>query len=203
MSIRALIVSVCAMATAIVACGPSFQVVYEGDARFEHCYALDETASVPMQEKTECWTQWTRSYTYGQTRNRIDYAQARAKSLSEAHLMPTDEAVMGAAPGEGVGRVGRDEPVTTNAFAPPPKTMSDVDAGTPSATLDETPKKVENGSIVAVTPRLPLGAIVPTVTPREACTDRCKGEWLECRATCKSKCGACDHTYGGCMKSCF
>ena len=26
-----------------LACGPSFQAIYEGNSRFEHCYALDES----------------------------------------------------------------------------------------------------------------------------------------------------------------
>jgi hypothetical protein len=37
-----------------VACGPSFQVMYEGDSRFEHCYALDENPNVLMQQKSDC-----------------------------------------------------------------------------------------------------------------------------------------------------
>ena len=67
-------------ALGVVACGPSFQVVYEGDARFEHCYALDETPQISMQEKSDCWSTWIRSYTNGQTRNRVDYAAMRAKA---------------------------------------------------------------------------------------------------------------------------
>jgi hypothetical protein len=192
---------------AVVACGPSFQVVYEGDARFEHCYALDETASVPMAEKTDCWTQWMKSYTYGQTRNRVDYASTRAKALREVPVMPTDEAVMSAAPGEGLGRVGRDLPVTTNAFEAPPKTMAQADAGRRAVSPPEGAEaKLETAADEPPqqqSPQLPLGAIVPQTTPREPCTDRCRSEWQTCRATCRGKCGACDRSYGGCMKRCF
>ncbi len=126
-------------ALAVAACGPSFQVVYEGDARFEHCYALDETATVSMQEKTECWTQWSRSYTYGQTRNKIDYAATRAKALRDVPASPTDEAVMSAAPGGGAVRpLGQDEPVPTSAFTPPPQTMRESDAGPAPAPVPDT-----------------------------------------------------------------
>jgi len=180
----------------LAACGPSFQVVYEGDARFEHCYALDEVPTVAMQEKTDCWNQWMRSYTYGQTRNRIDYAASRAKALRDVPVMPTDEAVMGAAPGEGTGRVGKDEPLTTNAFAPPPKTQNDGDAGPASAAP-------ENTAVVTTHPGVPLGVVLPSTTPHEPCTDRCRSEWEVCRGACKGKCAACDHSYGGCMKRCF
>ena len=190
---------------ALLACGPSFQVVYEGDARFEHCYALDDTPTISLEDKTDCWSQWVRSYTYGQTRNRIDYASGRAKALRAVPAMPTDEAIMSAAPGEGTSRVGHDEPVTTNAFAPPPTTMSAVDAGNSSRL--ETPADENPGPpspIRPVNPNLPVGSVVPDTTPRESCTDRCRGEWQVCRASCKSgKCALCDKSYGGCMKRCF
>jgi len=189
----------------LAACGPSFQVVYEGDARFEHCYALDDTPTISLEEKTDCWSQWVRSYTYGQTRNRIDYASGRAKALRAVPAMPTDEAIMSAAPGEGISRVGHDEPATTNAFAPPPTTMSAVDGGGQSrleTAADENPTLP--APVRPVNPNLPVGAIVPDVTPRESCTDRCRGEWQVCRASCKpGKCAVCDRSYGGCMKSCF
>jgi hypothetical protein len=184
---------------AVAACGPSFQVVYEGDARFEHCYALDETQSVSLQEKSDCWTQWLRSHTYGQTRNRIDYAAMRAKALRDAPVTPTDEAVMSAAPGGGVGRpVGQDEPVTTNAFATPPKTMGEVEAareaGAPEKAGSEPPAAMSR----AVT------SPAPETTPAEACTDRCRAAWQRCRPKCKAgACRVCDDTYGRCMKRCF
>ncbi len=182
---------------AMAACGPSFQVVYEGDARFEHCYALDDTPTVPMQEKTDCWTQWMTNYTYGQTRNRVDYAAMRAKALRDAHAIPTDEALMGAVPGGGIGRaVGRDEPVTTNAFAPPPKTMAEGDAG-----ADQPPPATVAPPLAPVAP---LVTSTPPATPHEGCTDRCRNRWQSCHATCKSaRCGECDTFYGGCMKRCF
>ncbi len=179
----------------LVACGPSFQVIYEGDARFEHCYALDELPQISMDEKSECWSQWTKSYTYGQTRNRVDYATMRAKALREVPAAPTDEALMSAAPGEGTGRaVGHDEPATTNAFAPPPTTMSDVDGGAAQAGgtgMDQ----------IHVPGTTPASAPPP---PREPCTDRCRSEWGTCKGACRAKgCVACDTSYGGCMKRCF
>ena len=85
---------------AVAACGPSFQAVYEGNARFEHCYALEENPQVSMPEKAACWRDWSEHYTYGQTRDRVHYATARYVALSEARDAPTDEALMMAAPGE-------------------------------------------------------------------------------------------------------
>jgi len=182
-------------------CGPSYQVVYEGDARFEHCYALDDTPTAPMQDKTDCWTQWMRSYTYGQTRNRVDYAAMRAKALQEAHQAPTDEAMMGAAPGGGTARViGQDEPVTTNAFASPPKTMSEGDAGA-GAPGAPAPPLVR---LVPVAPFTPAEAATQP-TPGGACTAACRVKWETCRESCKlaMTCRGCDKTYGKCVQRCF
>jgi hypothetical protein len=184
---------------ALAACGPSFQVVYEGDARFEHCYAIDDTPTVSMQEKTDCWTQWMKSYRYGQTRNRVDYAAMRAAALQEAHVAPTDEAVMSAAPGGGIGNtIGLDEPVTTNPFATPPKTMSDGDGGHDAGPVE---KAVTVSVTVAATGSTSSAA--PSA-PGEGCTDSCRTTWQTCRAPCKGHaCGACDKKYSSCMKKCF
>jgi hypothetical protein len=42
----------------LAGCGPSFQAVYDGDVRFEHCYALDESPNAPMAAKKDCWRDW-------------------------------------------------------------------------------------------------------------------------------------------------
>jgi hypothetical protein len=195
------------VAVGSLACGPSFQVVYEGDARFEHCYALDETATVSMQEKTDCWTQWSRRYTYGQTRNRVDYAATRAKALREVPSLPTDEAVMSAAPGGGATRpLGQDEPVTTNAFATPPKTMSDGDAG-----LETSPENGSVNTMVSTTVR-PAVAVVPAVAapvpPAAACAGSCLNTFTSCQGASTGTSlpparRTCDASYTGCMKKCF
>jgi hypothetical protein len=109
-------------ALAGAACGPSFQTVYENDARFEHCYALDETPTAAMTRKADCWNDWTKNHTYGQTRDRVEYARARYDALSTVPQLPTDEAMMAAAPGEGTNADTAAAPTPTSAFAPPPKT---------------------------------------------------------------------------------
>ncbi len=195
------LVGVAAVAV-VVACGPSFQVVYEGDARFEHCYAIDDTPTVPMQEKTECWTEWMKRYTYGQTRNRVDYAAMRAKALQEAHSAPTDEAIMGAAPGGGTARVtGQDEPVTTNAFATPPKTMSDGDGGVTEGGTSPQPVV----KLVPVAPFAPANEASGPPTPGHACTTACRSTWETCRGDGGKALAnrTCDKTYGRCMQKCF
>ena len=69
-----------------LACGPSFQAIYEGNARFEHCYALEENPQARMPDKAACWRDWSERYTYGQTQDRVHYATARYVALSELSL---------------------------------------------------------------------------------------------------------------------
>ncbi len=117
----------------LIGCGPSFQALYEGDARFEHCYAVEEDGAVSMQKKADCWRDWTDHYTYGQTRDRVQYASMRYRALTSTNL-PTDEGMMSAAPGEGNGDQNGTALAPTNAFAPPPTTA----AATPGSTAKST-----------------------------------------------------------------
>jgi hypothetical protein len=78
--------ALCAVAAA--GCGASIQAVYEGDVRFEHCMALDQQANVKTMIKRACWTEWIAFYTYGQTRDRVKYAQRRVAILNGA--VPAD-----------------------------------------------------------------------------------------------------------------
>src|SRR4051812_27521825 len=90
---RALCVILAIGATAAgLGCGASFQAIYEGNARFERCYAMEERPQTPLVEKANCWQDWSERYTYGQTRDRIHYATARYVALSQS--VPTDEAMM-------------------------------------------------------------------------------------------------------------
>src|SRR5438132_1270050 len=100
------------------ACGPSFQTIYENDARFEHCYAIDDSATSTLDQKARCWKDWKEHHTFGQTRDRVEYAQSRSVALNQADV-PTDEAMMHAAPGEVGEHQQLTAPTPTNAFAPP------------------------------------------------------------------------------------
>ena len=111
-----------------IACGPSFQTIYENDARFEHCYALDDSATTSLANlKARCWKDWKEHHTFGQTRDRVEYAQSRYVALNSTEL-PTDEAMMHAAPGEVGEHQQLTAPTPTNAFVAPPSTANE-DAG--------------------------------------------------------------------------
>ena len=50
--------------------------------RFEHCNRLDLDEQATKSDCKKCWTTWLTDYTYGQPRDRIDYARRRALALS-------------------------------------------------------------------------------------------------------------------------
>lgn len=100
-------------ATGVVACGPSFQAVYECDVHFEHCYALDET-SASADAKKECWRDWLHGYTYGQSRDRVEYGGTRYSQLSLDPTLPSEDVPSTPAKRDIAA------PVPTSAFAPPP-----------------------------------------------------------------------------------
>ena len=188
-----------AMATGL-ACGPSFQAIYEGNARFEHCYALEETAPAPLDEKAECWHDWSQRYTFGQTRDRIHYATARYVALSQS--VPTDEAMMMAAPGMAQRTSTITAPTPTNAFAPPPKVLeqADASAGTPSLP-SELPRIVgTGGSSRDAGPGLAADASATPIRaslPGAECADACGAQFSACKGA------ACDKTYRACMRACM
>ncbi len=78
----------CSLVALTAGCGPSFQVIYEGNSRFEHCYALEESRQRTTSEKIDCWRDWSERYTYGQTRDRIQYATERYVTLAEKLNLP-------------------------------------------------------------------------------------------------------------------
>jgi hypothetical protein len=197
-----------ALATSLVACGPSFQAIYEGDQRFEHCYALDDNPTSSMADKGNCWRDWMQNYTYGQTRDRVEYAAVRQRALSRV-AMPTDEAMMAAAPGQVVSRSVA-TPAPTSAFAPPPKTMHETEprataAAPPSLPSPASTQPAPAGSVVFVTPTQPLSK--GASPPGAACHDACDRSWQSCggggdKPDAKPD-GPCGKTYRACMRGCF
>ncbi|MCL2777281.1 MAG: hypothetical protein FWD73_04690 [Polyangiaceae bacterium] len=185
---------------AACACGPSFQAIYEGNARFEHCYALEENPRTTMRAKADCWRDWSEHYTYGQTRDRVEYAVARYVALSRLRSAPTDEAMMNAAPGMRPRVTTITAPAPTNAFAPPPKIL--VELGDAQA-----PRSLVTG----LAPREAASVSVASPTPGAVCADRCLKTFRTCGLSCEgagsssagAPCNACDGSYRTCMRACF
>jgi hypothetical protein len=178
--------ALCALAA--VACGPSFQAVYECDVHFEHCYAVD-MSDLAIAEKRLCWREWLAGYTYGESRDRVEHARSRLQALSSDD--PTSWSLDGAASGDLLSPGPLSHPVVStplpvNAFSPPPS-VSDVhlDASTDGAPRDG-------------------GAQSEAALPGEACGDACARARTSCRDGCNgAACAACDHAYRSCMPPCF
>jgi hypothetical protein len=170
-----------ALCLGVLACGPSFQTVYEGDVRFEHCYALDGT-SAPIEAKKECWRRWLHDYTNGQSMDRVEYAATRFSQLSLGPTLPSEES-QEARPRRRTSTVAA--PVPTSAFAPPPNLASSAPA---TATLAPNAAAREGG----------------VRAPASECSDGCAEHWSACHGTCQgTACDACDTTYRSCVPACF
>jgi hypothetical protein len=193
------VLGVVALGSAL-ACGPSFQAIYEGNARFEHCYALEENAATVIPEKADCWRDWSEHYTYGQTRDRIHYATARYVALSQSSSVPTDEAMMMAAPGMTPRQSTITAPAPTNAFAPPPKVLEDYgDASTARpARPSEVPMVVGVGASSASAKAAPPAPPPLPPLPATECGDSCKTKFRDCDAG-----ATCEKPYRACMRACF
>jgi hypothetical protein len=189
------------VAFAPLGCGPSFQAIYEGDQRFEHCYALDDNPVASLDDKGKCWRDWMQNSTYGQTRDRVEYAAVRQRALSRLAI-PTDEAMMQAAPGQVVSRSVA-TPAPTSAFAPPPKTMGDADPHAPGPAAAALPQEAQ-GRVVFVAPAPAANGMNAAAAPPSAdCQDGCTHTWQACGGKSDKPDPACAKAYKTCMRGCF
>jgi len=171
------------------ACGPSVQSIYEGNVRFEHCYRLDLEVDTAPTHRRACWSEWLGMYTYGQPRDRIEYARRRMHAFANGDVnRPTLD----------IGDDRKAEarqfylvvPAPTSVHAPPPPiaTRWYGDAGTapPSPTTEQVQ------------------------APEDKCNAACRDTFSKCQAPCgpaasisDPACMLCDADYKGCMKRCF
>jgi hypothetical protein len=159
-------------------CAPSFESVHEGSLRFEHCYRLDHDPEVPANQREYCWNEWVRVYTYGQTRDRVDYAGRRLRVLR-------GEPLPGVSPA----------PATTSQLQPeaPPLAVVPTASAAPPAPSNEPPSKVDAPSN---TQELPL----------IGCSRSCETALRDCKANCQvapKGCAPCDPAYKDCLGRCF
>ena len=169
------------VAVVTLACGPSFQAVYESDVQFEHCYGLD-MSTVSADAKRRCWQEWFAGYTYGQSRDRIDYAIARLTEPSSG------AAAMGAlAPAASAPAAG--SPLPKDAFVAPPNVSDGHGDSSPQADAGATSGPAH---------------VLAARAPGADCADECSQRWSTCYGSCRDgTCTACDHAYRSCMPPCF
>jgi hypothetical protein len=175
------------------ACGPSVQSIYEGNVRFEHCYRLDLEVDTAPTHRRACWSEWLSMYTYGQPRDRIEYARRRLHSFANGDT---------ARPTLDVGDDKQAEarqfylvvPAPTSVHAPPPPiaTRWYGDAGTAPA-----PPTTEQ-------------VAAPVSAPQDKCNDACREKLGNCQHDCTPDggkpdpaCKICESDYKTCMKRCF
>jgi hypothetical protein len=177
---RSLFLLAACSATGVLACGASINVVYESEVRFEHCMALEELPEGKATTQKACWDEWIKYYTFGQTRDRVDYARMRQKRLSGESDF-TEEAWSPPALAQ------RAVPEPTSVLAPPPMMITDAGAS-PDVGLD------------AAATSAPI--VEP---PAAACATTCREGWNPCKQACKNAAceKACERKYRACMKRCF
>ena len=178
------------------ACGPSVQSIYEGNVRFEHCYRLDLEVDTAPTHREACWKEWLSRYTYGQPRDRIDYARRRVHAFAGG-----DTARPRLVLDEGKPAEARQfylvvpSPTSGHASPPPIATRWYGDAGAPPA-----PTIAESAAAESVAP----------AAPEDRCSRACRDHYSDCARPCDSdagkpepSCKACDPDYKTCMKRCF
>jgi hypothetical protein len=166
--------------------------VYEGKVRFEHCYRLDLDTNIAPSHREACWREWTERYTYGQTRDRLDYARRRISTLASG-----DRRRPQLAPSEETGATAPAEaPVPTSVHAPPPPLAKPV-----------TPV-IDAGAEAAPAPSAEVKDAGPA-PPGADCTPACETAWRACFGRCdpdagrRSTCGACKADYSQCLQRCL
>lgn len=200
--------SVCLALVLSSSCGPSVQSIYEGSVRFEHCYRLDLDLDVAPGHREACWKRWLATYTYGQPRDRIEYARRRVRAFAAGDS---------SRPGLNVGSEHRPQdrqfylvvPAPTSVHAPPPPIATRVRG------FDAEPPPKESAAPPAAS------------TPGATCARDCRAAWDSCRAACEAEsgeqsdrnakpdatapkkkspgnaCKSCEPDYKACMKRCF
>jgi hypothetical protein len=170
-------------AASTLSCGASIRALYESDVRFEHCMALDARPDVKPTLRRACWEEWASFYTFGQTRDRIDYAYLREKQLTNASDF--DE---GDAP---TARQASVAPDPTSAIAPPPLLMAAADGGAPDAAAPEVDPEAEERRAVHARCTSDCEAASDTCNnickTSAPCVKVCAARQLRCAARCDAK----------------
>jgi hypothetical protein len=160
----------------LLGCGPSFEAIQEGDLRFAHCDRLDLDPNIAPSHRLHCWREWRRVYTYGQTRDRVEYAQRRIAEVvsgdtEPAFVLPT-------------GERGRDPRHTSSVLSPEVPPPAIVAPGTPAA-----------GTAIS--------SSSPDVDP--VCRSRCEADQAGCAPGCETRptgCQPCRPSFDACVDEC-
>ncbi|HKO52304.1 MAG TPA: hypothetical protein VJV79_31565 [Polyangiaceae bacterium] len=180
-------------ALAAGACGPSVQSIYEGNVRFEHCYRLDLEVDTAPTHRLACWTEWLGMYTYGQPRDRVEYARRRTHAFANGDVdrpkLDTGDAKKAEA-----RQFYLVVPAPTSVHAPPPPIATRWYADAGAAPTAPTAPSTEQ-----------------VAAPQDKCSEACRDALASCQRSCgapdagkpEPACKICDSDYKTCMKRCF
>lgn len=163
----------------LAACGPSVQVLHEGTVRFEHCHRLDLDPQIAPSHRLACWQAWTTRYSYGQPRDRLEYAQRRIAAIQRNEPPPQLEI-------ETTPQHLLEEPEgPTDVHAPPPPIARPANGAQPSD--DDSWRTAAEA-------------------PGDQCARDCRQERARCLDSCSEggpETCPCETNYRGCMVRCF
>jgi hypothetical protein len=163
---------------ALLGCGPSFEAIQEGDLRFAHCDRLDLDPNIAPSHRLHCWREWRRVYTYGQTRDRVEYAQRRIAEVVSGDTEPAFVLPTGA-------ERRRDTGQSSEGLSPEVPPPAVVGAPAPSAAGTSTTSSNPD---------------VPSV-----CHTRCEADQAGCAPGCESRprgCQPCRPSFETCLDEC-
>lgn len=198
----AVVLGTVAIGCSVAACGASYQAIYEGEVRFEHCYRLDEESVGPPGQRRECWREWSQYYTYGQTRDRIEYALMRQRVLTRQASEPDGpQSSPGPAANAGVAPVPTlAAPGPTSPFEPPPHVHSVVPPTASPSSASGTQIPLSPGQILD-------RAAGGNAFPGQACWLQCATAWRMCAGNCvqgNAVCRApCEGAFSTCARGCL
>jgi hypothetical protein len=175
-----------------LSCGPSVQSIYEGKVRFEHCYRLDLELEVARSHRQACWTTWLDRYTYGQSRDRLEYARRRVRAFAGGDANPPELKIGGDQSEQESRQFYLVVPAPTSVHASPP----------PIATRMNAP------TVPPVSSAAAPGASSAMAAPGEDCAGACRSAFSSCSDACaqdakSTACKSCDPDYKKCMQRCY
>ena len=137
----------------LLGCGPSIQPIHEGSVRFEHCYRLDLDPRIAPAHRHVCWKQWLEVYSFGQSRDRVEYSRRRIGDLEAGDPNPPKLNLELEEKRE-ARQFYMATPAPTDVYAPPPAMATPAQPETPAGPGDE--------------------CVVNCQTARSACLASCK-----------------------------
>ena len=193
-------------------CGPSVQSIYEGDVRFEHCYRLDLEQDVATTHRQACWTTWLDRYTYGQSRDKLEYARRRVRAFGSGDIDRPQLRLGDSQQQSDARQFYLVVPAPTSVHAPPPPIATRMNAldPPPSSPADVVVTTTPSGSTQAVGKTAPPSSaeVASKPAPGEGCSSECRSAFSSCNQACdpqakSAACKSCAPDYKKCMQRCF